>query len=131
MAPNVATRVRRWELTSNATRMLAETFPFLVPEQQFLETAVRNFKQIQDQEEAIRAQLEVLQRRRREVVQDGTHSNNRLVALLRGHFGLDSEQLIAFGIEPERPRRRRPAAAPEAPPLPPVGDEITAGSLSL
>ena len=123
MSVNVATRIRKWELTSNATRALAESFPFLVPEQQFLENAVRDLKQLQDQEEAIRAQLEGFQRRRREVVQDGIQSSNRLSALLRGHFGPESEQLIAFGIVPERPRRR-PAPGPDAPPPPGTGDEL-------
>jgi hypothetical protein len=127
MGLNVATRIRKWELTSNATRVLAADFPFLQPEQLLLETTVRDLKLIQDQEEAARAQLEVLQRRRRTTLQEGIQSNNRLTALLRGHFGAGSEELIAYGIEPELSRRRRSTPPPVPPP--PVGDELTAGSL--
>jgi hypothetical protein len=116
MALNTSTRIRRWEQTSTATRGLAAEFPFLQSEQLLLEATVQRVKLLQDQEEASRAELEEVQRRRRQALQEGGRSNQRLTALLRGHFGPDSERLIAFGIAPERPQRRTSRPDPEAPP---------------
>lgn len=124
MALNTSARIRRWEQTSTATRGLVANFPFLQPEQLLLETSVQVIKALQDQEEGARAQLEEVQRRRREALQEGSRSNQRLTALLRGHFGPDSERLIAFGINPERSHRRTSRPDSEAPP--PVGDELAA-----
>lgn len=57
--------------------------------------------------------------KRRSVIKQGKLLISRIQSALKAHFGLQSERLVEFGIQPIRPRSRakakEPRPAPQAP----------------
>ena len=61
----------------------------------------------------LRGSLQETVRQRQDLEKRGRDLRLRVAAILRGSFGFNNQTLLAFGLKPRRPRRKKtPADAP-------------------
>ena len=85
-----------------------------LPRTELLSLATRGKQLIQTQSELTAAKQDA-SRELREVMTEGQRLTTVLRVSVRQFYGIDSEKLAEFGIQPFRGRRRKPA--PEPPPV--------------
>ncbi len=77
-----------------------------VERHQTLETNVQGLVRLNEQAEAMRSELSSVMKQRRELAIEGSKAYRRLTADLQAHHGLDSAELIRYGLKPKgRPRK--------------------------
>jgi hypothetical protein len=116
--PKYSDKTTRWEqlLTSVAANS-EELGPAVEVERKELEQTLAEAKQLDIQQDLLRAQSTEATRRRQEVDVRGEELRRRLSAIVRGKYGTRNNKLKEFGLEPfKSPSRRKPE--PEAPGTP-------------
>ncbi len=123
------------ELLSAKLKPLLGEMPHLRDESESLDGMIVELKDLSHEQEDLKARLREMTRLRREAEQRSQELRSRIVAQLRGKLGFTNEQLIAFGIIPRKPRRRRAAQTPEekpgTDPKPSAAGAPTASSILL
>ena len=89
--------------------------PQLEPTVQELDAVIFEGRVLQDIQETHRKQLRETTQRSKELGRRGRSLRNRLVVGLQGAYGVDSFELLGFGINPRLPaKRNRPTKAERA-----------------
>ncbi len=92
-------------MVENARPILGSLGP-AVERHQSLETHVQDLLRFNERAEAMRSELTSVMKQRRELAREGAHSYRRFTADLQAHHGLDSSELIRYGLQPKgRPRK--------------------------
>ena len=101
------------ELLSVTLKTQLEEMPHLKDESESLDALIAELKGLDAQQSALRGRLSEIIRLRQEAERRGQSLRSRIAAQLQGKLGFTNENLLAFGINPRRPGRRR--ATPEIP----------------
>jgi hypothetical protein len=87
-------------------RPIVESLGPAVERHQALETYFEGLVRFNEQAEAIRSELSSVMKLRRELAREGAKGYRRFTADLQAHHGLDSVELIRYGLQPKgRPRK--------------------------
>lgn len=114
--PEYMKRVAGWEQFLGAFIANAENFVKFEPERERLEQITGRFKGLINQRAAHAASKQDASREIRDLFREGETLADHLRTAVRTFFGLNSEKLVEFGLQPSRARRRRKAPpGPEAP----------------
>ena len=97
------------ELLSTTLKPQLEDLPHLKDESESLDTLIVELKDLDSQQQALRARLREIIRLRQEAERRGRSLRSRIAAQLQGKLGFTNENLLAFGITPRKPGRRRTA----------------------
>ena len=106
-------RQRRYADTANTWNVMVENARTVVgslgpaiERHQALETHVQGLVRFNERAEAIRSELSSVMKQRRELAREGAKVYRRFTADLQAHHGLDSAELIRYGLLPkDRPRK--------------------------
>ena len=116
--PKYSDKTTRWEqLLTSVAANAEELGPAVQAERTALEQALAEAKQLDIQQDLLRAQSTETTRRRKEIDVRGEELRRRLSAIVRGKYGTRNNKLKEFGLEPFKPtnRRKPEPEAPEAP----------------
>ena len=102
------------ELLSSTLKPQLEEMPHLKDESESLNTLIVELKGLDAQQLALKGRLQEITRLRQDAERRGQSLRSRIAAQLQGKLGFTNENLLAFGISPRKPGRRRPAS-PETP----------------
>ena len=96
-----------WDmLTMNVKPKLAE-LPHLEPTVKELDTVIFEGRELQGVQETHRKQLRETTKRSKELASRGRSLRNKLVAGLQSAYGVESFELLGFGIQPRLPKKKR------------------------
>jgi chromosome segregation ATPase len=104
------------ELLSAKLKLLLGEMPHLKEESESLDGMIVELKGLSHEQEDLKGRLREMTRLRREAEQRSQELRSRIVAQLQGKLGFTNENLIAFGINPRKTRRRRATQPPEETP---------------
>jgi chromosome segregation ATPase len=112
-------KTTRWEhllssLSVNAQDLLSLT----EAERTELEHLLSRAKQLEAQQDVLRAQSSEVSRERKEVDLKGEELRRRLDTIIRGKYGSTSNKLKEFGLMPRRSPRRKPESEGQPVPAP-------------
>jgi hypothetical protein len=97
--------IGKWDaLTLNVKERLPDLSQ-LEPTVQALDTVIFEGRQLQGVQETHRKQLRETNQRRKELVRRGRSLRNKLVAGLQSIYGVESYELLSFGLPPRLPKR--------------------------
>ncbi|HXU47022.1 MAG TPA: hypothetical protein VN783_15950 [Thermoanaerobaculia bacterium] len=103
-----ADKVQVWNvLTMNLEPLLGEV-EHARPAHGQLQEVIAEMRVLSERMEAQRASTRTFALRRQALTKEGRKLRNVLAAILQGHFGLDSSELIKFGLKPRLDGVRRP-----------------------
>ncbi len=95
-----------WNVMVENARPIVESLGPAAERHQVLETNVQGLVRFNEQAEAFRSELSSIMKQRRELAREGAKSYRRFTADLQAHHGLDSAELIRYGLLPKgRPRK--------------------------
>ena len=95
-----------WNVMVENARPIVGSLGPAAERHQALEANVENLVRFNERAEAIRSELSGVMKQRRELAQEGAKSYRRFTADLQAHHGLDSVELIRYGLQPKgRPRK--------------------------
>ncbi|HEV7668316.1 MAG TPA: hypothetical protein VGS22_07310 [Thermoanaerobaculia bacterium] len=95
-----------WNVMVENARPIVGSLGPAVERHQALETHVQGLVRFNEQAEAIRSELSSVMKQRRELAREGATIYRRFTADLQAHHGLDSAELIRYGLQPKgRPRK--------------------------
>jgi len=113
----LAKLISDWELINTALQPHLTDMPFLKDKATELEGLIAEAKGMDTKQQSLRGTLQETVRQRRELEKRGKVLRSLLASLLRGSLGFDNQTLLAFGVKPRRPARKK-AEAPEPQPQP-------------
>ena len=102
------------ELLNETLKPLLTQMTHLQEESQSLDALIVELKGLDAQQLALKGRLQEIVRLRQEAERRGQSLRSRIAAQLQGKLGFTNENLLAFGINPRKPGRRR-AVPPETP----------------
>lgn len=79
-----------------------------------LEGLLERFRDLGVQQAVHQATKQEMSRQLQEVVRDARKTATMIRAVLREHYGIDSEKLVEFGVQPFRARVRKATVKPPA-----------------
>src|SRR6185295_764681 len=95
-----------WNVMVENARPIVGSLGPAAERHQALEANVENLVRFNERAEAIRSELSGVMKQRRELAREGFKSYRRFTADLQAHHGLDSVELIRYGLQPKgRPRK--------------------------
>ncbi|HKH48006.1 MAG TPA: hypothetical protein VKM72_25385 [Thermoanaerobaculia bacterium] len=98
-------KIGNWDtLTLNVKERLPELSQ-VEPTVQELDTVILEGRQLQGIQETHRKQLRETNQRRKDLVRRGRSLRNKLVAGLQSIYGVESFELLGFGLPPRLPKR--------------------------
>jgi hypothetical protein len=95
-----------------------------------MEELLNQFREIGASKEDRKAAKQQQVKDSQEMLRTGRRLAGKLRSALIAHYGPDSEELLAYGINPRRPRKSKPgtpAPSPETQPVPQSGGQVTQG----
>jgi len=99
-------KIGTWDvLTMNVKPRLPE-LPQLEPTVKELDAVIFEGRELQGLQEIHRKQLRETTQRSKELARRGRSARNRLVAGLQSAYGVDSLELLGFGVPPRLPQKR-------------------------
>src|SRR5215207_9872968 len=99
-------KIGTWDvLTMNVKPRLPE-LPQLEPTVKELDAVIFEGRELQGLQEIHRKQLRETTQRSKDLVRRGRSSRNKLVAGLQSAYGVESLELLGFGVPPRLPKRR-------------------------
>ena len=102
---DLSKHIGKWDaLTLNVKERLPELSQ-LEPTAQELDTVIFEGRQLQGIQETHRQQLRETNRRRKDLVRRGRSLRNKLAAGLQSIYGVESFELLGFGLPPRLPKR--------------------------
>jgi hypothetical protein len=116
-----------WQVLYDNLAPQLTDMPLLSPDHTALGALLGQARDLENRQEAARAQLRDVNQQRRQMLKQGGDTSGRLALGLKSILGAQNEKLIEFGVKP-RPRklRRKKAAAP--PPVEAGAGNVTAGA---
>ena len=105
-----------WQVTCDAVQPDLPELPHVVEYHSELTGFIEEGKRLQVQQKGLMAELQSVNRRRREVADVGDQLRLRIGAALQAKHGFKNEKLISFGVKPRRRSRRRSEEQPPEPP---------------
>ena len=106
----LAKLIADWELLDTALRPQLQDMPYLTDEATELQAFIVEAKRMDTRQQDLRGSLQETVRQRQDVEKRGRDLHLRIAAILRGNFGFDNQTLLAFGLKPRRPRRKKTPA---------------------
>jgi uncharacterized membrane protein len=95
-----------WNVMVENSRPIVGSLGQAIERHQALEANVQGLVRFNEQAEAIRSELSSVMKQRRELAREGSKTYRRFTADLQAHHGLDSAELIRYGLQPKgRPRK--------------------------
>jgi hypothetical protein len=103
----------RWNVMVENARPIVETLGPGAERHQSLATQTQTLMRLNEEAEAHRSELSRVVRLRKELVVAGGKTFSRFASDLQAHHGLDSSELIRYGMQPRGGRRKKkdPATA--------------------
>lgn len=107
----------RWKVLATNLLSQLETLPHLAPRHLEITRILTEAETLEVRQSLLKADLQEVNRKRREILKTGEDLRNRIGAILRAEHGFTSERLVEFGLKPKRIiRRTRKQDAPTKPP---------------
>jgi hypothetical protein len=103
-----------WKLLSNAVKKHLVEMPALADGQAGLERHIELAETLANRQAALKGELQLTVRQRREAEKLGEELRQRLAAAVQSHVGFKTEMLFEFGILPRRRKRRTESPEPPA-----------------
>ncbi len=104
-----------WNVMVENARPVVESLGQAAERHQALATHIRDLISLNERAEASRSEVSLVMKQRRELVAEGRRLYRRLSADLQAHHGLDSSELIRYGLVPQgRPRKKKETATTKA-----------------
>jgi hypothetical protein len=110
----LAKLIADWELLDTALRPHLPDMPYLTDKATELQALIVEAKGMDTRQQDLRGSLQETVRQRQDLEKRGKDLHLRVAALLRGSLGFDNQTLLAFGLKPRRPRRKKPPADTQA-----------------
>lgn len=111
------------ELLNSTLKPQLTEMPHLQEESADLDTLVENAKTLSNEQQVLRGRLREITRLRRETELRSQELRSRIAAQLRGKLGFKNENLLGFGITPQKRVRKKPEKKPASSPPPPLDPE--------
>ena len=109
----IALTVSDWEkLTQSVTAETTAEAPALEFIHGKLQRFLDEFQQLAVEQSVHEARKQAATRRMNEILEEGRKTASALKVGLKHHLGNRNEELVKFGIQPLRPRKRRKSAKP-------------------
>lgn len=96
----------RWKVLATNLLSQLETLPHLAPRHQEITRILAEAETLEVRQSLLKADLQEVNRKRREILKVGEDLRNRIGAILRAEHGFTSERLVEFGLKPKRIIRR-------------------------
>jgi hypothetical protein len=114
--PTLAKLIADWQLLDTALQPHLADMPYLKDKATELEGLITEARGMDTRQQELRGNLQETVRQRQGLEKRGTDLRLHLASLLKGSLGFDNQTLLAFGVKPRRPRRKKkPEASPQAP----------------
>lgn len=117
------------ELLNSTLKPQLPEMPHLQEESENLDALVGEAKTLSNEQEVLRGRLREITRLRRETELRSQELRSRIAAQLRGKLGFKNENLLGFGITPQKRARKKaekkpvPVTTPASSSSPPAGPE--------
>jgi hypothetical protein len=118
----LAKLISDWELINTALQSHLTDMPYLKDKVTELQGLIAEAKGMDTKQQDLRGSLQETVRQRQALEKRGKDLHLQLSAMLRGNLGFDNQTLIAFGVKPRRPRKKK---APADTPQPPAAGQAT------
>ena len=109
--------VGRWKVLDSNLEPQIESMPHLAARRVDLQKMIAEGETLETRQAALKAELQEVNRRRRELIKTGEDLRNRIGAILKAEHGFTSKRLLEFGLKPKRFRGR--AKPQDGEPTPP------------
>jgi hypothetical protein len=96
-----------WDMLSTNVKLRLADLSHLEPTVQELDTVIFEGRALQAVQETYRKQLRETTHKSKDLVRRGRGIRNRLVAGLQGAFGVESFELLDYGVQPRLPQKRK------------------------
>jgi hypothetical protein len=111
--------IGRWKVMATNLKPQLETIPQLTGRYNEMVKITTDAEDLENRQALLKADLQEVNRKRRELAKVGEDMRNRIGAILRAEHGFTSERLLEFGLKPRRPRSRgKKAEQPGTTPTP-------------
>ena len=109
--------IGRWKVMATNLRPQLETMPQLTGRYNEIVRITTEAEELENRQALLKADLQEVNRKRRELAKVGEDMRNRIGAILKAEHGFTSERLLEFGLKPRRSRNRvnkagQPGTAP-------------------
>jgi hypothetical protein len=94
--------IGRWKVMGNNLKPQLETMPQLTPRYTELVKATSEAEDLENRQAQLKADLQEVNRQRRDLFKSGEELRNRIAAALKAEHGFTSERLLEFGVKPSR-----------------------------
>jgi hypothetical protein len=111
----LAKTISDWELLNAALQPHLTDMPFLKDKATELSGLIADARGMDTKQQELRGSLQETVRQRQDLEKRGKVLQAQLAALLRGTLGFDNQTLLAFGVKPRRPRKKKAPAETPAP----------------
>jgi hypothetical protein len=107
-----AGQTKEWEGMIRSLAANISTLPQLEGARAKLEGLLGSFRELAAQQAVHQANKQETSKQIQAVVRDGKRTASMVRAVLKEHYGNDSEKLVEFGVQPFRARIRKPKVTP-------------------
>jgi hypothetical protein len=98
--------IGRWKVMVTNLRPQLETMPQLTGRYNEMVRITTDAEDLENRQALLKADLQEVNRQRRDLAKTGEEMRNRIAAVLRAEHGFSSERLLEFGVKPKRKRVR-------------------------
>ena len=98
--------IGRWKVMNGNLQAQLETMPQLAGKHTEMVRMTTEAETLENRQALLKADLQELNRQRRDLVKKGEDMRNRIGAILKAEHGFTSERLLEFGLKPRRLRGR-------------------------
>jgi len=99
-------KIARWKVITTGLKPLLGDMPHLADLHGQLEKIITQSEELDARNEALKSESREVNKTRATLSKSGDDLRKRLAASLKTSYGFDSEKLIEFGVQPQRPRGR-------------------------
>ena len=111
--------IGRWKVMVTNLRPQLETMPHLTGRYNEMLRFTTEAEDLENRQALLKADLQEVNRQRRDLAKTGEELRNRIAAVLRAEHGFSSERLLEFGVKPKRKRvRAKKEDKPDTKPAP-------------
>jgi hypothetical protein len=100
-------KIESWKVIAVGFKPQIELLPLFADRHAELEQVIEEAETLQIRQKALKAELQLLNRRRGELATTGEDLRARLAALVQAEHGFANQKLIEFGVKPRRRSRAK------------------------
>src|SRR5262245_43477800 len=104
---SLSKNIGTWDMLSMNVKPLLLELPYLEPSVKELDTVIFEGRALQGVQENHRKQLRETTKRSKELARRGRSIRNQLIAALQGAYGVESYELLNFGVQPRLEKKRK------------------------